>query len=54
MARERVFKEELYRSKPAVNTSYDMVRITINLPLMEWRRYKQRFIELLHIIRIGG
>jgi hypothetical protein len=49
-----VFTEETYRSRPFVNMTDDMVRITINLPLREWWRYKSRFIELLHRIRIGG
>jgi len=49
----KVFKEETYRSKPLVNMTDDMVRITINLPINQWRKNKQRFIELLHKIRIG-
>lgn len=48
----KVFKEEYYRSKPLVNMTDDMVRITIHLPIYQWRRHKQRFIELLHKIRI--
>jgi hypothetical protein len=48
----KVFTEEPYRSKPEVNTDYDMIRITIHLPMLQWKRGKRRFIELLHKIRM--
>jgi len=49
----KIFTEETYRSKPLVNMTDDMVRITIHLPINQWRIYKQRFIELLHKIRMN-
>ena len=48
----KIFTEETYRSKPLVNMTDDMVRITIHLPIIQWRIHKQKFIELLHKIRM--
>jgi hypothetical protein len=49
----KIFTEEYYRSEPMVNMDDDMVRITIHLPLTQWRPNKQEFINLLHKIRLG-
>ncbi len=51
---EKVFTEELYKSRPYEVGPADMIRLTINLPLTQWRKWKQSFIACLHIIRIGG
>jgi hypothetical protein len=50
-----VLKEEPYRSVDrGVNESNDMIRITINLPMKQWRTFKHKFIRLLNRVRLGG
>ena len=39
--------EETYRSLPNVNIPDDMVRVTLSMPLMEWRKLK----SLIEIVR---
>ena len=51
---EKVLKEEPYRSQPRVNMDDDMIRITINLPMKQWRVFRGYFIRLLHKLRMGG
>jgi hypothetical protein len=48
---EPILTEDPYRSQPLVNMDDDMIRITINLPIIQYRRFKQQFIELLAKIR---
>ncbi len=49
-----VLTEETYRSQSLVNMSDDMIRVTFSIPLREWWSMKQKFIELLHGIRLKG
>ena len=51
---ERVFNEETYRSQPTANTDNNMVRVTINLPRTLWWPNKQKFLDLLQKIQLGG
>ena len=48
----KVFLEEPYCSSSLLNGNSDMVRITIHLPLLQWIPYKQKFIEMLHKLRL--
>lgn len=48
-----IVKEDKFRSQPGLNHDYDMVRVTIDLPIWEWRKLKNhilhRFTTLLKI-----
>jgi len=37
-----VLKEETYRSKPLVNISDDMIRVTLTMSRREWRTVKKQ------------
>ena len=54
MPPERVLTEESYRSQPRVNQDDDMMRITINLPILQWKAFRHKFLRLLHRVRLGG
>jgi hypothetical protein len=49
-----VLKEEPYRSQATVNMTDDMMRITINISVNQWRVFRHKFLRLLHKVRLGG
>jgi hypothetical protein len=51
----KVLTEEPYRSKGrGVNKDNDMMRITINISINQWRAFRHKFLRLLHKVRLGG
>jgi hypothetical protein len=52
---DRVLKEETYRSiGRGVNMTDDMMRITVNISINQWRAFRHKFLRLLHKVRLGG
>jgi len=43
-----VIKEEPYRSTPLVNSSDDMVRVTLAMTCNDWHVFKRLLIEARH------
>ena len=41
----KIISEEKYRSRPKVNVSPDMVRVTMDMRLREWHRIKKLIVE---------
>ena len=51
----QVLTEKSYRSAGrGVNEDHDMMQITINISINQWRAFKHKFIRLLHKVRMGG
>ena len=48
----KILKEETFRSKPLVNMTDDMVRVTIQLTRNEWRQAKREVLEAIHKVRM--
>jgi len=47
----KILKEETFRSKPLVNMTDDMVRVTIQLTRNEWRQAKRDVLKAIHKVR---